>query len=515
MRSYKANKLNFLIFLLYMTLAGMLFAEEPINRIDRWFVFGTNLAWFKNDYAWDIGPNHASGDLKTSFDPAYCETVFQNLENMGCPLVRIWAFEGQEGLMFTEDLTKDPKYPYHEVTGLDPVFMQNCRTIMETAQKHHIHLYWTLLNHLIREEQGGRHMRIITDPKVRSTYINNAAVPFLKEFANNPAFFAVDIINEAEGAVGGFDALSGGYNPLIGCSWKEMRVFIKECADAFHSAIPGIKVTSTSGYHEWNNLKAGRFSGLGLDFYDWHSYQDNPNFPDASTLGLDKPVIVGECGPKTMQSKGNYDFQGKNWKAYLEQARKGYAGILTWSYGNAGTDNNYVMVNADHTWRPGAKVIFDYANGELFPDAGPILLSDQGKIDLACVNEAVKPILNAAHDPIFVSGKTFIQQKIIKLANQVWNYYPYLNPKYARIQIERISGEITDLGDYEARTNPNEPDQIQNLQKLGSGVLEAVNSSQNLKSLSAVMNLQNFVNTAPSAKEPSSNPFDSVLINAH
>ncbi len=411
------------------------------ERLDRWFVFGTNLAWFKGGYGSDIGPNRAEG-WGTSFSEELCEKIFANLGKMGCPVVRIWAFERQEGLVFTADLTTDPAYPYHEVTGLDEEFMKNCAFIMETALRHKVKVYWSMLNHLIREEQQGRHMRIITDPKVRGTYIRNALLPFLEQFAGHPAFFAVDLINEADGAVGGLDFLSGGGNPRIGCSWKVMRGFIKQCTDAIHRTFPGVKVTATSGWHEYENLKKGRFSGLGLDFYDWHSYRDDPQLPNARDLGLDKPVIIGECGPKTEKPDGQYSLQGTNWEKYCEQARKGYAGLLAWSYGNPGAGNNYVMVNEDHSWRAGANVIFRYTRGANIPDAGPLILSDEDEECLRVVNECVAIVL-ASGGP--GSGSPSAALEWAKLVQFLKMYYPYINPRYARLVFNRLSTVVGDV----------------------------------------------------------------------
>jgi hypothetical protein len=498
--------------LLMMAISTVAWAGGPIERLDRWFVFGTNLAWFRNAYGCDIGVNHAEGGWQPSFSAEECEKVFANLEKMGCPVVRIWGFERQEGLMFTADLTSDPKFPYHEVTGLCPVFLKNCRVLMDIAAKHHVKVYWSLLNHLIREEQGGRHMRIITDPKVRASYIRNAAVPFLREFGGHPAFFAVDIINEADGAVGGADALSGGFNPLIGCSWKEMRVFIKECAAAFHEAVPGIKVTATSGWHEEKNVKAGRFSGLGLDFYDWHSYRDDPDLPHAGSLGLDKPVLIGECGPKTAKPKNGYAFQALNWKRYFEQARKGYAGILTWSYGNPGAEDNLIMVNADHSWRDGAALMHKYTRGNLFPDAGPISYTPLQTTELAAVNAAMKPVIWAARDQVLTSADSPCRAMILRVARGAWNYYPYLNPAYARLQMQRVAAEIVDIGKFVARPATAASPQLKGLKQLAEKVLENVRGVDSLKDLPALERLEEFARSSAPETGATSNPFDSGYV---
>ncbi len=485
--------------------AGTVMANGPIERLDRWFVFGTNLAWFNNNYGADIGVNHAEGGWQPTFTREHAERVFANLAKMGCPVVRIWAFERQEGLLFTPDLTNDPKYPYHEVTGLCPVFLQNARTIMELAEKYRVKVYWSLLNHLIREEQGGRHLRIITEEKVRNSYIRNAAVPFVKEMAASPAFFAVDIINEADGAIGKTDALSGCFNPLQGCTWQEMRVFIKACADAFHAAVPGIKVTCTSGWHEEKNVKAGRFSGLGLDFYDWHSYRDVPDLPHARTLCLDKPVIIGECGPKNQEPDAGYKLQWKNWWAYLAQARKGYAGLLTWSYGNQGEASNFVMVNADHSWRAGAKMIYQATRGSQIPDAGPLMLTDAEQRALDAVNAAMKPILQLSGTPsIPASGEA--KNRLKQLVKTTGMYYPYLNPRYASISLCRVSETLVAAIRHEQRVSGS--GNLEPLKQIGRDVLMPIQSFPELSGLYIVKTLSALVSEEPSKEPAGASPYD-------
>ncbi|OQA11089.1 MAG: hypothetical protein BWY66_00067 [bacterium ADurb.Bin374] len=89
------------VILLFLALTAVSAEAAAASRIDPWFIFGTNLAWFNSNYGCGIGVNHAEGSLQPTFSEQHCETIFANLEKMGCPLVRIWAFERQDGLMFS------------------------------------------------------------------------------------------------------------------------------------------------------------------------------------------------------------------------------------------------------------------------------------------------------------------------------------------------------------------------------------------------------------------------------
>ncbi|HOT27804.1 MAG TPA: hypothetical protein PLU72_06420, partial [Candidatus Ozemobacteraceae bacterium] len=51
------------VILLFLALASVSAEAAGGCRIDRWFIFGTNLAWFNNAYGCDIGVNHAGSSL--------------------------------------------------------------------------------------------------------------------------------------------------------------------------------------------------------------------------------------------------------------------------------------------------------------------------------------------------------------------------------------------------------------------------------------------------------------------
>lgn len=410
-------------FLLVVTMALLLgcstaFADSP-NRLNGWFVFGTNFAWFDHDYGHDLGHSHP-GNWNPIFTAEKCRAYFADIAAMKCRVLRVWAFEAQEGMIFdSNDLM---------VTGLDPLFLKNCDTMMEIAAENGLHIYWSMLNHLIVKDEEGKHMNIITDPKVRESYIQNALLPFVKRYAKHPAFFAVDIINEAEGAIGGTDAFSGRGEFFCGTSWNHMRNFIRECAKALHDSIKGVMVSSTSGWKEHKNLK--RYKDLGLDFLDYHSYLDNANIPSVKDLdagGL--PVILGECGPG--DKKRNDSLQAKNWKAYLETTyAKGYAGVLTWSYGTPGEDTNFSMVNKDRSWRPAASVLANF--GRKTPDAGPIFADDKNNTILNSVQLVMKPVFAVG----FSGNKTGSWDKFLTSLSRG---KPYKNPDYALLKLDEMN----------------------------------------------------------------------------
>lgn len=409
--------------LVALSVAG--FAAPP-NRIGGWFVTGLNLAWFDHNYGHDLGKSHPAG-WAPSFTAAQCEKYFADLEKMKVRVLRVWAFEAQEGLVFD---AADKM-----VTGLDQQLLTNCDMLMACAQRHRLKIYWALLNHLIAEDEKGKHMNILKEQAVRDSYIKNAAVPFVKRYAKHPAWFAVDVINEAEGAVGGINFLSGRGRFWEGCTWKTMQAFIKACATAFHAAVPGVKVTSTSGWHEHKNLE--RFTGLGLDFLDWHSYRDDGKLPAVSELPVGNlPVILGECGPS---KKGRDDgLQNRNWQSYFNEARaKGYAGVLAWSYGTPGEESTFSLVNTDGSWRPAAK-IFGRFVAETH-DAGPVWPSANDRAMLQVINPAVGKILAMGSNGNPLSSWD-------RMLARLMPSYPYVNPEYALARFDELGNALTMSG---------------------------------------------------------------------
>lgn len=142
----------------FLFLAFIVAPAEAGNRLGGSFVFGMNLAWFDHDYGHDLGKSHPEG-WNPSFTEEKCRKYFADLKKMKCRVLRIWAFERHEGLVFDQADTL--------VIGLDPVFLANCDSVMRLAQEYQLKVCWTLLNHLIAEDEKGKHMAIIRKKEVR------------------------------------------------------------------------------------------------------------------------------------------------------------------------------------------------------------------------------------------------------------------------------------------------------------------------------------------------------------
>jgi hypothetical protein len=94
-------------------------------------------------------------------------------------------------------------------------------------------------------------------------------------------------------------------------------------------------VTASAGWHTAaKDVALGRFSGLGLDFYDIHLYDDRGRVPEA--FGLREvswrtatPILLGEFGQKT--ERVDDAIQRRATGAFLANAKANrFIGALGW-----------------------------------------------------------------------------------------------------------------------------------------------------------------------------------------
>jgi hypothetical protein len=241
-------------------------------------------------------------------------------------------------------------------TGMDPTFLTNMDDVIRLAQNNGMYLYLTL---------NGGDIDWVNNNTRRDSYINNAVKPLISRYRGNPIIFAIDIMNEIESVIAG----NTGNWTTSGATWTQARDSIRAHRDAIKSVDAGRLVTCSSGWHDWNNMP--QFRGLGLDFYDYHHYSDTPNLPTAASLGMDKPILIGEYGQSS--TSWNDTIQSNAARGFLDQARsKGYAGALIWNYAHPGSPDFHAMVNANGSWRAVCTTIrnWTYSSGGTNPGNG-------------------------------------------------------------------------------------------------------------------------------------------------
>jgi hypothetical protein len=291
------------------------------------FIKGCNLAWLDGAYNTWLGLDPVNPSWGIAYNSAHLSSYMAKMHNMGITVLRVWVNEADMGDVIDGS---------DNVTGVTPTWTANFASMVHLASITGIQLYVTLNN--------GRY-DWLTNSAQAASYLTNALIPLITTYKGNTNIFAIDLMNEIDGVVQG---PLGDYT-TTGATWPQAQAYISTFAAAIHSADPTRKVTCSTGWHQWYNL--GYFLGLGLDFYDYHNYQDTPSFPPASSLGMDKPIYIGECGQGTQS--WNDAIQSTCELDALNSARSGgYAGVGIWDYEYPGSSDIYSMVNTNGTLRP-------------------------------------------------------------------------------------------------------------------------------------------------------------------
>lgn len=249
------------------------------------FVVGVNQAWYENAYGHDLATKNP--------DVAGWKSLFGLAKQHGIQSVRIWVFEGRklEGVRWAEGLP----------TGVDPYLLKNVDTLGQLAHKHGMTIYWTLL------EGNFPNTEVLSDRATADAFREKVLRPFLNVVAaERDAVFAIDLINEVEGAI---KAQVWGADERR--AWQRARAFMKRTTAFVHETVPGLRVTASAGHHTAvDDVLAGHFDGLGFDLLDVHVYVDRPVVPHGKALSIHArrqgvPIVLGECGPEARDTKAH------------------------------------------------------------------------------------------------------------------------------------------------------------------------------------------------------------------
>ena len=336
--SLKRHLLRIAVGALLAVLALMVPRPAMAQLVNGSFIKGCNLAWLDGAYNTWLGLDPTEPSWGIAYNSSHLNSYMANMHNMGITVLRVWVNEADMG-----DEINGSDY----VTGVTATWTANFANMVQLAANNGIQLYVTLNN--------GRY-DWLTNSAQAASYLTNALIPLITTYKGNTNIFAIDLMNEIDGVVQG---PLGNYT-TTGATWAQAQAYISTFAAAIHSADPTRKVTCSTGWHQWYNLSY--FLGLGLDFYDFHNYQDTPVFPSASSLGMDKPIYIGECGQGT--DVWNDSIQSTCELDALNSARSGgYAGVGIWNYEYPGSSDYLAMVNTNGTLRPVCNVIQGWSYG--------------------------------------------------------------------------------------------------------------------------------------------------------
>ncbi len=328
------------------------------------FVKGANLPWLDEAYGHDIGTTPVYPSYSCAYSSTDMNQALSDMHKMGITVVRLWLNEEEQGLVLDGS---------GKVTGLQSLFLANLDNTIDLAASNGISMYLTLANSY--DTDGADGPAWVTNAAMQGSYITNAIIPLATRYKGNAHVFAFDVMNE-------IDSLSPFGTDVA--SWAQIRTFVSNAVAAIHRADSTRLASCSLGYGPaWPRLS--ELKGIGMDFYDFHDYEDVPQdaanfysgdagdnvkaFPTAASLGLDKPILIGECGQSTTTQ--NTNIQNICIHDYLDIGKtNGFAGVLVWAYGITGypADTDYLsMLNSDGSWRPVCNTIknWTYSNPPL------------------------------------------------------------------------------------------------------------------------------------------------------
>lgn len=296
--------------------------------------------WMNNSNYFPLGANYAWQDWDNDFSDngwdsrfATIKSTFDDMSLRGVHSVRWWVFCN----MWASPLfsSSDGK---GLCTGLPTNWVLHMKQAADYANSKSMKIYFTFTSFdVAKTNNSWYHGSIIDDPQVRKSFIDNAVKPVVQGLSDNPGVMGWDIVNEPEWMVSTADGGNPGES-IVGFPLTTMRSFVKDMVNCVHAyAKQPVSVGSAS--MKWLGAQYDFWSGLGLDFYDFHWYDwatpwFNPLTTPASSLKLDKPVMIGEMMPDTLNSSLKMSQQ-----QVLEGiVKNGYSGYLLWAWTDSSTN---------------------------------------------------------------------------------------------------------------------------------------------------------------------------------
>src|SRR3569833_146238 len=237
-------------------------------------------------------------------------------------------------------------------TGISAQMIANVQNFAQQANSRGITVEFVFLT----SGDISNHPNLLENTANEHALINYALIPLGK--AIQPYRTQIDLCNEGNYSV-----------PTVG--WGYLRNWMKACKTALVNAGVDRWVTmSDASYTDMLNNFSTTFAGLGLDFYEYHMYNDQGWCPVPANLGDGKPVELNEFGSSTVAEGWNhntYSFNSALLANFVNNSKaKGYLNIAPWCYvydGDFQMRGNQIM-NDMASW--GAQL-----NGATSPPAAP------------------------------------------------------------------------------------------------------------------------------------------------
>jgi hypothetical protein len=278
------------------------------------FLVGLNKPCFGGQYDHDLGNNQFSKwepYLPNNLD--LVRSFFGEVQ--GIDIIRIWLFEGMEGLIFDHN---------NEVVSIERTFVESLKTLLDYAAQSNIRTYLCLFDAWAAKHRPAtvNAMGLI----IHGTRFINILTKLCDVLSNHAAtVFAIDLMNEPEGLIK--------YNVT---TQNELAPALNKWCNHLHNY-----------YHHNHDFKcsvgwmrkenASRYSYLDVDFCDFHIYNKSGEVPYYDDNDFEKKrCIIGECGypvvddsPRQLALRRDRSVWTAK-KMVIDARNKSYYGILPW-----------------------------------------------------------------------------------------------------------------------------------------------------------------------------------------
>lgn len=304
------------------------------------FLVGYDEGWFGTRYG---------SDLTRDYDGAGAARTLDAIAAAGGRAVRLWLFEGREGLV------REGRGP--SLRGLDPALVAHLGEVLAMARARSLFVYLAALDgndmpaeagdtrafytHLLNAEEG--------EAEAYETVVLRPVLAVLAR--HRDVVLGLDLVNEIAAA------RARGYfaDPESG-----PRAYLARTAAFVKREAPWLALTASAGWDgAATEIARGAFSGLGLDFFELHAYADDGRIDDLEALcarakAEHMPVLLGELGQKTRSDDDA--LQAAATGALLRTARGScFMGALAWRFDAA--EPHFRFARSDGSLRPAAAVI--------------------------------------------------------------------------------------------------------------------------------------------------------------
>jgi hypothetical protein len=335
---YQLNKIKLIGMLVAVSLGVFLILHDQRNRIEAASV--VRFPWMNNLTLWPVGVNLAWYDWDNDFSDngwvarfVKIKAQMDTMASQGVHALRWWVFPDGNVAPLWSGAAEGSR-----CIGLPDKWIDHMVEIADYAKAKNIRLYFCFTSFdWGYNNRSWNHDDVFDNATVRRSFLDNAVKPILGALGSHEGILGWDIINEPEWLI---DSADGG-NPNSACesfSLANMRAFVKAMAECVHTyAKQPVSVGSAS--MKWCGGQYQFWTGLGLDFYDFHWYDwatpyFNPLKTSPAALGLDKPCIIGEVMPNPESSSLAMTHQQILEGIYAN----GYSGYLPWSWNDSAND---------------------------------------------------------------------------------------------------------------------------------------------------------------------------------